>query len=99
MIEHHYCSGIAGKPQRGDAYRQEYYPHHALDEARVLGSGGPVAVRDGSFKHTLLTVETSPQIDPGVAERKYYVAGLGDIKEKTVSGNHEQVQLVSVSHR
>jgi len=88
---------MPGSPHRGDAYRQEYYPHHALDQARVLGSGGAVEVPYGSYKDTLLTVETSPQIDPGVAERKYYVAGLGDIKEKTVSGNREQIELVSVS--
>jgi hypothetical protein len=88
---------MPGDPRPGDEYRQEYYPGHALDQARVLGSGGPLKVRYGSFEHTLLTVETSPQIDPGVAERKYYVAGVGDVKEKTVSGNREQIELVSVS--
>ncbi len=90
---------MPGKPRRGDAYRQEYYPHHALDQARVLGSGGPVTVPYASFGRTLLTVETAPRLDPGVAERKYYVAGVGDIKEQTVSGNHEQMQLVSVTRR
>jgi hypothetical protein len=89
---------MPGHPGRGDQYRQEYYPRHALDQARVLGSGGPVTVPYGSFKHTLLTVETSPRLDPGVRERKYYVAGVGDIKEHTVSGNHEQIRLVSVTH-
>jgi len=89
---------MPGQPRRGDQYRQEYYPGHALDQAQVLGSGGPVKVPYGSFKHTLLTVETSPRLDPGVRERKYYVAGVGDIKEHTVSGNHEQIQLVSVTH-
>jgi hypothetical protein len=88
---------MPGNPQPGEEYRQEYYPGHALDQARVLGSGGPVKVTYGSYKHTLLTVETSPRIDPGVAERKYYVAGLGDVKEQTVSGNREQIELVSVS--
>jgi hypothetical protein len=88
---------MPGQPRRGDAYRQEYYPHHALDQARVLGSGGPIAVRAGSYKRTLLTEETAPQLDPGVAERKYYVAGLGDVKEQTVRGNREQIQLVSVT--
>jgi hypothetical protein len=42
-------------------------------------------------------VETSPRLDPGVRERKYYVVGVGDIKEHTVSGNHEQIRLVSVT--
>jgi hypothetical protein len=89
---------MPGDPQQGDAYRQEYYPHYALDQARVLGRGGPVTVPYGSYKDTLLTVETAPQLDPGVAERKYYVAGVGDIKEHTVSGNHEEIVLVSVTH-
>ena len=89
---------MPGHPRPGDRYRQEYYPGHALDQARVLGQGGPQKVPYGSFKHTLLTVETSPRLDPGVRERKYYVAGVGDIKEHTVSGNHEQIRLVSVTH-
>ena len=64
----------------------------------MLGSGGPIEVPSGSYPSTLLTVETSPQIDPGVAEDKYYVAGLGDVKEETVSGNHEEIELVRVTH-
>ena len=51
----------------------------------------------GSYESTLLTAETSPQLDPGVIERKYYVAGVGDVKEQAVSGNHEQIQLISVT--
>ena len=89
---------MPGDPQPGDAYRQEYYPRYALDQARVLGSGGPVTVPYGSYHDTLLTVETAPKLDPGVAERKYYVAGVGDVKEHTVSGNHEQIRLVRVTH-
>src|SRR5919197_473078 len=84
---------MPGKPHVGDEYRQEYYPGHALDQARVLGNGGRVRVPAGSFKNTQFTVETSPT-DPS-HERKYYVAGLGDIKEQTVAGNHEQIKLIS----
>jgi hypothetical protein len=89
---------MPGNPRPGDEYRQEYYPHYALDQAKVLGPGGPIQVPYGSFKNTLLTVETAPQLDPGVAEDKYYVAGLGDIKEQTVSGNHEEIELIRVTH-
>jgi hypothetical protein len=89
---------MPGQPRPGDAYRQEYYPGHALDQARVLGKGGPQTVPYGPFKHTLMTVETSPKIDPGVAERKFYVSGVGDIREHTVKGNHEQIRLVSITH-
>ena len=89
---------MPGKPQPGDEYRQEYYPGYALDQARVIGSGGPLTVPAGSYKKTLLTVETAPKLDPGVAERKYYVAGVGDVKEQTVSGNREEIELIRVTH-
>jgi hypothetical protein len=89
---------MPGDPRRGDAYRQEYYPHYALDQARVLGAGGRVTVPYGSYGDTLLTVETAPKLDPGVAERKWYVSGVGDVKEHTVSGNHEEIVLVSITH-
>jgi hypothetical protein len=88
---------MPGNPKQGDAYRQEYYPRFAMDQARVLGPGGRVTVPNGSYPRTLLTVETAPTLDPGVSERKWYVAGLGDVKEHTVSGNHEEIVLVSVT--
>jgi hypothetical protein len=89
---------MPGNPQKGDQYRQEYYPKYALDQAKVLGSGGAVKVPQGSYKKTLATVETAPKLDPGVAERKWYVAGVGDIKEHTVSGNQEEIKLISITH-
>jgi hypothetical protein len=89
---------MPGNPQTGDTYRQEYYPRYALDQARVLGPGGAVTVPYNSYGSTLLTVETAPKLDPGVAERKWYVAGLGDIKEHTVRGNREEIVLVRVTH-
>jgi hypothetical protein len=89
---------MPGDPQKGDAYRQEYYPGHAMDQAEILGSGGAVTVPNGSYKNTLLTAETAPTIDPGVVEQKYYVAGVGDVKEQTVKGDKEQIQLISITH-
>ncbi len=89
---------MPGHPRPGDRYRQEYFPGHAMDQAEVVGSGGPQTVPSGRYRQTLMTVETSPQVDPGVRERKFYVAGVGDIREHTVAGNHEQIRLVSVSH-
>jgi hypothetical protein len=85
-------------PQPGDEYRQEYYPGHALDQAKVLGSGGSVSVPAGSYGQTLVTDETAPKIDPGVHEHKWYVAGVGDVMEKTVAGDQEEIKLVSIKH-
>jgi hypothetical protein len=89
---------MPGHPRRGERYRQEYFPGHALDQARVLGRGGRVSVPFGSFRRTLLTDETAPKLDPGVHEHKYYVAGVGDVLEHTVAGDHEEIRLVRVTH-
>jgi hypothetical protein len=89
---------MPGHPARGQQYRQEYYPGHAMDQARILGAGGPITVPNGSYRRTLMTDETAPTIDPGVHEHKLYVKGIGDVKEQTVTGNHEEIHLVSVTH-
>ena len=83
-------------PRPGDSYRQEYYPPgEALDEAHVLGYSGTVKVPYGTFERALVTSEFSP-LEPQT-ERKYYVAGIGEIMERVVKGHHEQFQLVSVT--
>jgi hypothetical protein len=77
-------------------YRQEYYPPcGALDQARVLGTTPTVRVPAGTFRHVLTTVEWSP-VEPQL-EKKYYVAGLGEIKEEVVAGGNERFQLVKVT--
>jgi hypothetical protein len=84
-------------PRPGDSYRQEYYPPgEALDQARVLGYRGPVTVPFGSFERSLVTSEFSP-LEPQT-EEKYYVAGVGEIRERVVKGHHEEFRLVSVTH-
>ena len=88
---------MEGNPKPGDTYRQEYYPGHAEDQARVLGSGGAVKVPYRSFKQTLATVERSA-LEPGAREKKYYGAGIGEIKSRVLKGGREAFQLVSVKH-
>lgn len=88
---------MPANPQPGEVYRQEYYPPGgALDQARVLGRGTIVHVPAGSFKRPLVTIEWSP-VEPQF-EKKYYVAGLGEVMEQVVAGGHEQFQLVKVTH-
>jgi hypothetical protein len=84
-------------PKPGDAYRQEYYPGHAEDQARVLGSGGAVKVPYRSFVKTLATIERSG-LEPGRREKKYYALGVGEIKSREMNGSREAFQLVSVKH-
>jgi hypothetical protein len=84
-------------PQPGDSYRQEYYPPgQALDEAHVLATDGHAKVPYGSYDNVLVTSEYSP-LEPQT-EQKYYVSGLGEVKEKVVKGHHEEFRLVNVTH-
>ncbi|HEX7292549.1 MAG TPA: hypothetical protein VF250_15625 [Conexibacter sp.] len=84
-------------PRPGDAYRQEFFPGHALDRARVARLDGRLRVPFGAFDRLLVTNERSP-LDRGQVERKWYAAGVGEIAERVVKGPHEQFELISVSH-
>jgi hypothetical protein len=84
-------------PRRGDAYRQEYSPGHAVDQAKVLGSGGPVGTPFREFSRTLLTREFST-IDRQF-EKKWYARGIGVIQEDAITKSKEHSELVSVAHR
>jgi hypothetical protein len=84
-------------PQPGDVYRQEYYPKGAaLDQAHVAGTFATVRVPAGTFRRVLVTDEWSP-VEPQI-ERKWYAAGIGEIKEQVTAGGHEQFQLVRITH-
>ena len=89
--------GIAmqANPASGQVYRQEYSKGVAEDKARVISLKGSAEVPYGSFDHVLVTEEFTP-IEPGVVERQYYVAGVGDIIESTVKGQPERIELVAV---
>jgi hypothetical protein len=84
-------------PRRGDAYRQEYSPGHAVDQAKVLGPGGRVATPFRTFPRTLLTREFS-NIDKQY-EKKWYARGIGVIQEDAITKSREHSELVSVVHR
>jgi hypothetical protein len=86
-------------PRDGQVYRQEYYPQGgALDQAHVVQTARPaLRVPAGTFKRVLVTDEWSP-VEPQI-ERKYYAAGVGEIKEQVTAGGHEHFELVSVTHR
>jgi hypothetical protein len=81
-------------PRRGDAYRQEYSPGNAVDQAQVLGGGGAVRVPLRTFKRTLLTLEYS-SIDKQY-ELKWYARGVGVIKAQAVTKSKELSRLVAI---
>ena len=81
-------------PRRGDSYRQEYSPGHAVDQAKVLGPGGSVDTPFRDFSRTLLTREYST-IDKHF-EKKWYARGIGVIQEQAVTESKELSKLVAV---
>jgi hypothetical protein len=83
-------------PRPGPVYRQEYYPGHAEDLARVWRTGETITVPAGSYKDVLVTAEFSP-LDPGVIELKYYAPGVGFVFGKSAKGENERFSLVRVS--
>jgi hypothetical protein len=89
--------GIAmqADPKVGQTYRQEYSKGVAEDKARVISLKGSANVPYGAFDHVLVTEEFTP-LEPGVVERQYYVAGVGDIVEATVKGQPERIELVDI---
>jgi hypothetical protein len=91
--------GIAMKadPRVGQTYRQEYSKGVAEDKARVVSMNGSVEVPYGKYDRVLVTEEFTP-LEPGVVERQYYVAGVGDIVEATVKGQPERIELANVKH-
>jgi hypothetical protein len=83
------------KPQIGRWFRQEWYRGEAEDRYRALSTSANLQVRYGSFAHALRTEERTA-LEPGVIDNKYYVRGIGVVKEITIAGGNETTQLVEV---
>ena len=83
-------------PQKGDRYYQEFAPDVAEDQARVLSLDESACVRYGCFDNLLLTKEWT-QLEPGVAEHKYYAEGIGFILGVMVRGGEERSELVQIT--
>jgi hypothetical protein len=88
---------IPGHPHVGDSARQEYYKGHAEDHFQVLSLTATVSVPYLASHKALLTKEWTP-LEPDVLDHKYYVRGIGNVKEITVKGPLERNVLVAV-HR
>jgi len=85
---------MLARPTRGERYRQEYSPGHAVDQAQVLGPGGRVKTPFRSFGRTLLTLEYST-IDKQY-EVKWHARGVGVIKEQAITRSRELSRLVAI---
>jgi len=85
------------QPQVGDTHRQEYWPGQAEDQYWLVDLGQRVSVPYGSFRDAALTLEWS-RLEPGVIDRKYYIRGVGVVKETAAQGPAEVAELVRYTH-
>jgi len=76
---------LPAHPAPGAVGQQEYYPGQAEDHFQVLDLASRVAVPYKTFDGALRTKEWTP-LEPGVVDNKYYVKGIGTVKEVTVKG-------------
>jgi hypothetical protein len=88
--------GIAmpASPRPGETFRQEYFAGEAEDMFEILAVDASIDTPTGTFTDALLTRDWTP-LEPGVAEEKLYVAGIGKVAERTVEGGSGGVALVS----
>lgn len=86
---------MPANPRPSDAYFQEYYPGEAEDQAWVVNRRGEVTVPYGTLDEILRTYEWS-RLEPSVVGMKLYAPGLGIVKERSVAGGNELLELLDV---
>ena len=69
------------------------FDYYAQDTAGNVWYMGELSLENGDV---LVTSEYSP-LEPQT-EQKYYVSGVGEVKEKVVKGHHEEFKLVAITH-
>jgi hypothetical protein len=83
---------MTAHPRVGDAHRQEYWAGHAEDQYWLVDLASRVTVPRGSFADAARTLEWS-RLEPGVIDEKFYVRGIGVVKELAASGPAEVARL------
>jgi hypothetical protein len=85
-------------PAVGQSGQQESFKGQAEDRFQILSLATSIATPAVSSRNAMLTEETTP-LEPGVVDHKYYVQGIGTVKEQQVAGaqpgQEEVTQLVS----
>lgn len=89
---------MPGQLRVGQSGLQEFYKGHAEDHFRVLRLSASVRVPFITTNHALLTEEWTP-LEPAVLDHKYYVRGIGMVKEASVKGPRETGLLVAFRSR
>jgi hypothetical protein len=85
---------MTAHPAVGDAHRQEFWRGRAEDQYWLVQLGASVTVPAGTYSGAARTIEWS-RLEPGVIDEKFYVPGVGVVKEVAASGPKEVAVLSS----
>jgi hypothetical protein len=80
-------------PRVGRRYREENYPGHALDGAKVMSRSEQAQTPYGHFRHLLFTKNFNP-LEPRSLEYKFYARGIGPVLEVGISGDDDRADLL-----
>jgi hypothetical protein len=85
-------------PRVGRTLKQEDAKNVAEDCSRVVALNAAVTTPFVSSRRALKTEEFS-LLERGVLDNKFYVRGIGLVKEQTVQGGSDVLRLVSITRR
>lgn len=87
---------MPASPAVGQSFEQEHYAGQAEDWVVIMFTAGRVKVPAGTYRDVLVTGEWTP-LEPGVVSQKWYVKGIGTVKESDVAGGDEHIALERVT--
>jgi hypothetical protein len=82
-------------PELGRQFRQEWYSGHAEDQFHAINLSATVTVPADRYNNALQTEETTA-LESDVIDDKYFVPGIGEVKEVAVAGPHAKLELVEI---
>ena len=80
-------------PKVGRKYREENYPGHALDGAKVMSRSEQAEVPFGHFRRVLFTKNFNP-LEPRSLEYNFYARRIGPVLEVAISGGSDRAELL-----
>jgi hypothetical protein len=88
---------MQANPTVGFTSRQEYLPGQAEDQYQVVSLNSSVTVPYGAYGGNAMLTKEWTALEPNVLDHKFYVKGIGEVAELSVSGPTEKARLVSAS--
>jgi hypothetical protein len=90
---------MPARPRVGQSFAQEDYAGHAEDRFEIVSRMATVRVPFATFTRRALRTREWTPLEPGVRDAKWYVKGVGLVKEATLKGGDERAELVSFRRR